>query len=264
MALETFHLFPRLPFEIRTAIFYYALNPLPEPSVIQVHVKIDLTAPFDRHEHDSRGRHPTRSHFTRFHNPEPTVPPGLSLMWTSAESRAVVKTCYSFTCKDISSTQLASNGTSGVNSQSGAMPARVPKLKNPGVLFNSNRDIIYFRSRHGIAALSYARSSELKLSNIKTLALDLYLWKHYLISKQLFVGWEEDAPFLVGLEKLIIVLDSDQMTRCSRDARSVGDKTAVDKLRVEVEEKIATLQRLKAGIKVSVVHEDELLSETFF
>jgi hypothetical protein len=85
-----------------------------------------------------------------------------------------------------------------------------------------------------------------------------------LISKQLFVGWEEDATFLAGLEKLMIVLDSDQMTRCSCDARSIGDETEVEKLRVEVEEKIATMQRPKAGIEVSVVHEDELLPKTFF
>jgi hypothetical protein len=61
---------------------------------------------------------------------------------------------------------------------------------------------------HGLSlssAFIHAKSTELKLSNIRSLALHSYYFYHYLISRQLFQGWNEDPPSLTGLEELIIV-----------------------------------------------------------
>jgi hypothetical protein len=253
--------FPRLPFEIRASIFHEALRPLPPLKVLELHVHIDPSAPFDRHEHESRGRFSTRSQFARFYTPGVSAPQGFQLMWTSSESRAIASTYYSFTCGDI---PKSGNMMRSIELEDKHLQ-RVPKLSNPGIVFNPNKDIIYLCSRHGVAALSYARSSELNLGNIKVLALDLYLWRHYLISRQLFEGWKEDEPFLIGLETLIIVLDSDHSDisdMYNRDARAIGNEAAVEKLRREVKLKLQSFDKLKTGILVQTIHRDELLAQS--
>lgn len=181
--------------------------------------------------------------------------PGLSLLWASAESRLVAKSYYDLTFLDTVSSQSASARSPEVAQD---VPVKVPKFSNLGIIFSPARDIIYLRSRFGSSAFSYARSSELMLSNIKILAIDSYLWRHYLISKQLFEGWKEDAPFLTGLEKLFIVLDDDPSMSFSSVARLMGNEDDVESLRVEVEKKIAGLENMKEGVEVELVYRDEL------
>lgn len=248
-----FHPFPRLPFEIRSTIFRFALEPLPPARLIEVHAEINPKPPFDRHEDESRGRFPTRSKFARFYDPAASTPSGLALLWSSPESRLVAQSYYSFTCSD---TPLAAGPISASSHE--VCTTEKPAFKNPGILFNPNRDLVYFRQRHGIAAFSYARSSELKTSNIKVLALDLYLWRHVLISRQLFEGWEEDLPFLVGLERLIIVLENEQGSRSILDASVVDDGPAREELREVVLRKLGGCERLREGIVVLVVRRNEL------
>lgn len=248
--------FQRLPSELRAKILLEAFSPFPSPRVIEAHLQIDPTSPFDRHDNDSRGRFPTRSRFARFYDPDATDPPGLSLMWAWGESRDFAMTYYSFTCEDIPNPQTSTAYSNSGNERT----KRVPQLKNPGILFNPNKDIIFLRSRHGISALSYARSSELNLANIKVIALDIYLWRHYLISRQLFEGWKEDAPFLTGLETLILVLDDDYDVAYERDARSVGNQAAVEKLKQVVRSRLESLSGLKKDIRVLVISGNHLTS----
>ncbi|KAH8586524.1 hypothetical protein B0O99DRAFT_644128 [Bisporella sp. PMI_857] len=195
----TFHCFPFLPFELKSEVFHCAILPLSAPRIIRVQSQIDSLAPFHSHKSGSRCRFSTRSRFVRFFDNGPPPPDAIALLWACRESRAIAKEYFDFTMTDIPQ-QISSDVIAR------RMTMNHSQLRNPGILFQPNSDVIYMSASNFTRVLIHATSIELNMSNIKIVRMDHYLFRHYLISKQLFEGWgKEEPPFLAGLKKLIVV-----------------------------------------------------------
>ncbi|TAQ84643.1 hypothetical protein B7494_g7022 [Chlorociboria aeruginascens] len=251
-----FEYFPKLPQEVRDMIWSEAFRDSQSPRIIEPRAEVDDLILFDG-DITTVYPEPTGTRFAKFFPVNPPKPSVISLTCRESRKAALkeVAFCFSYTHDPETVVQQLSKDEHSVDS------VRLCEVSSPGIMFQPSRDTIYLRhSRNDIATvLLDARSTDLQLSNIRSLALDEYFFKHHLISSQLFRGWPSAPPFLTNLKELIVVLDDNSHSR-SRTGR--GKETHLQETKEDIEGKLREIMRVPKMPTVVVMTKSTLTTST--
>ena len=219
-----FHLFPRLPFELRREIWIYAL---PGPRLIEV-CAVESKPCYAPSIHGTNPNYRRRAQFGKFFEVGRNRVP--AILRVCHESREIALESYEYCLSTI-----PNPSTVFYSDPSIVIPHE--EMRGKGVLFQPERDTIFFRwSDNGVGRVLQAARGEIKTDNIRSVALDDEMF--HTRWRALFVGFNGCPPLLYSLDKLFLLVGEKIYGDFSSNRKVIASPTVLERRQEFIRDRI--------------------------